>query len=406
MPPTLLNNFRLTRTGGYGKVADVPGAVARHTTLPTRNSHIANSQTVKIRYGPYKVPSADRKNFLGAAGTLFNYPDLDVKRPCEGECLLLGLQADLEYADGSNANIGNGMWLHHMVLFNTGPKRFDPTCVGQTSLPHILVSSSPDKSERLMASGNERTTTRFNSPYTPDEKLGYYMNPADKFSFIVDFMNENKEEKTVYLTMTYDFVDGRPPGFSNFRSIWLDVAQCGTSEVTPPSGKKVFEISQNWNANLNADILGAGGHLHDGGTLLTLKVDGKVICNSDATYGVTENKGNGTKAGGAMGGMAMGRMVESVSRLADMENYPTEALYPTSRQLVARDGPHSGMSKEHITKMGICFGKTIGVQRVEKGQKWTITGHYDFDKHAGMLENGKVSNVMGIAIMMVKNWSA
>src|ERR1700712_5469738 len=106
-----------------------------------------------------------------------------------------------------------------MVLFNSGPKRFDPTCVGKTSLPHILIGSSPGKSERLMASGNERTQTRFNSPYNPGEKLGYYMNPEDKFAFIVDFMNENKEGKVVYLTMTYDYIEGRPEGFSNLRSI-------------------------------------------------------------------------------------------------------------------------------------------------------------------------------------------
>jgi len=132
---------------------------------------------------------------------------------------------------------------------------------------------------------------------------------------------------------------------------------------------------------------------------LTLKVDGKVICDSKATYGTITNK-NGTKAGGAMGGMAaMGRMVESVSRLAELENYPKQ-------ELVARHEPGGMKQVEHITKMSLCFGDNIGVHQVKKGQKWTITGHYDYDQHAGMAENGKQSNVMGIAIMMVKNWTA
>jgi hypothetical protein len=82
--------------------------------METRNPHIPGSKSIKMRYGPYSVPNAQHKNFLGEMGTLFNYPDLDVKRPCTGECILLGLNADLEYADGSNANIGNGMWLHHV----------------------------------------------------------------------------------------------------------------------------------------------------------------------------------------------------------------------------------------------------------------------------------------------------
>jgi hypothetical protein len=82
--------------------------------MQSRNPHIPESKTVKIRYGPYKVPRSSRKNFLGGSGTLFNYPDLNVERPCDGECVLLSIQADLEYSDGRNANTTNGMWLHHV----------------------------------------------------------------------------------------------------------------------------------------------------------------------------------------------------------------------------------------------------------------------------------------------------
>jgi hypothetical protein len=42
---------------GYGKVADVPGAVARKTTLESRAKHIEGAKSIKIRYGPYKVPN-------------------------------------------------------------------------------------------------------------------------------------------------------------------------------------------------------------------------------------------------------------------------------------------------------------------------------------------------------------
>jgi len=337
-------------------------------------------------------------------GVLFNFPDLQVERPCQGNCILLGMNADLEYADGTNANIGNGMWLHHMVLFNSGPNRFDPTCVGKSSLPHLLISSSPEKSERLMASGNERTHTSFNSPLAPNDKLGYFLNPEDKFSFIVDFMNENKEEKVVYMTMLYDYIEGRPEGFSNFRSIWLDVAQCGTSEIKPPKDSGSFTVSQEWVANLNADILGAGGHLHDGGTHLTLEVDGKPVCDSVATYGVISDKNNGTKSTGGMAGMgmgAMGRAIDSISRLAQLEGFPVQNL--------ARRQEHGEMANagvEHITRMSLCAGKTFGIQKVVKGQKWKITGYYDYDKHLGMKENGHQTNVMGISVMMVKNWTA
>jgi hypothetical protein len=272
-----------------------------------------------------------------------------------------------------------------MVLFNVGPNRFDPTCVNKTSLPHMLIGSTPSKAERVMASGNERTRTRFNSPSAPKEKLGYYLNEADQFSLILDFMNEKPEDRIVYLTMTYDYVEGRPAGFSNFRTIWLDVAQCGTSEVRPPVQTGKFNISQSWTANLNGDILGGGGHLHDGGTNLVLDVDGKEVCNSVAKY--TKTNGTGAMGGGAMGGMG-------AMKLVDLE---------ASISLRKRDGPSLG--GEHISSMSSCSGKALAINKLQKGQKWKITGYYDYDQHGGMQSHGKQSNVMGIAILLVKNWS-
>jgi len=257
----------------------------------------------------------------------------------------------------------------------------------------MLISSSPDKAERLMASGNERTRVRFNSPYASKEMLGYYLNPEDKFSLIVDFMNEKPEDRVVYMTMTFDYVDGRPEGFSNYRTIWLDVAQCGTSEVRAPVQSGKFNVSQTWTANLQGDILGAGGHLHDGGTHLTLTVDGKEICDSVATYAKTNS--TGAMGGGGMAGMA-GMTKLRLTELEALERHDV---------LRKRDGPHLG--GEHISNMSPCFGDKLGISRLEKNQKWTITGYYDYDKHAGMkMGGGKQSNVMGIAIMMVKNWSA
>jgi hypothetical protein len=280
-----------------------------------------------------------------------------------------------------------------MVLFNVGPNRMDPTCVGEFSLPHLLISSDPGHSERLMASGNERTRTSFNSPYAPKEKLGYYMNPEDKFRFILDFMNEKDEDRIVYLTMTYDYIQGRPEGFSNYRTIWLDIAQCGTSEVRPPSGKVKFDVSQDWVANLNGDILVAGGHLHDGGTHIALTVDGKEVCDSVASY-------SNNSAGGAMGGGGMangGAMAGMNGKFVSLQNLAN---------LEKRDSPNHGMSLvEHISKMGVCAGSTMVIRQVKKGQTWRITAYYDYDQHKGMIENGRQSNVMGIVVMMVKNWS-
>src|ERR1700742_2603374 len=91
-----------------------------------------------------------------------------------------------------------------MVAFTVGDGRFDATCAGKTSLPHMAIGSDASHSERFYSSGNERSQARFNPPWVKDQIMGYYIKTSDEFRFIVDLMNQNMEDKTVYMTMTYD----------------------------------------------------------------------------------------------------------------------------------------------------------------------------------------------------------
>src|SRR5690606_38815414 len=113
---------------------------------------------------------------------------------------------------------------------------------------------------------------------------GYKVNEGDKFSMLVELMNMNTTDKTVYLTLDYKFVPGDAPGFKPARPVWLDVAQCGTSEVAAKTGKYTIN-SQPWTSTINGKLLGGGGHLHDGGTNLTITNNGQQFCNSVAAYG-------------------------------------------------------------------------------------------------------------------------
>jgi hypothetical protein len=61
----------------------------------------------------------NHKGVTGEMGTLFNYPHVEVEKPCDGDCILLGISAGLEYPDGKDANTDTGMWLHHVSLCRT-----------------------------------------------------------------------------------------------------------------------------------------------------------------------------------------------------------------------------------------------------------------------------------------------
>jgi hypothetical protein len=120
------------------------------------------------------------------------------------------------------------------VLLSAGSTRSDPTCIDkQVSLPHSSIKSDAKHSERIWASGNERT--KVDLPEWGVNNAGYHVRPEDRFSAILDFMNDSHDkERIVYLTMVYDIVKESPDAFDDVKVVWLDVANCQLSEIPPP----------------------------------------------------------------------------------------------------------------------------------------------------------------------------
>jgi hypothetical protein len=79
-----------------------------------------------------------------------------------------------------------------MVGFTVGPGRWDPSCYGvKESLPHFAVGTTPERSERFIASGNERTPIVLTDKkeFLEGQKVGYPFKKTDELRFIVDLMN-------------------------------------------------------------------------------------------------------------------------------------------------------------------------------------------------------------------------
>jgi hypothetical protein len=118
----------------------------------------------------------------------------------------------------------------------------------------------------------------------------------------------------------------------------------------------------------------SSGHLHDGGTHVTLTVDGKEVCRSEATYGKSAKGGMGGPSGPPAAGAT------------DAHSHAVKA------------------DSEHIVKMSGCPGEKMPVRNLVKGQKWVLNAFYDLDAHQGMKNSkGTQENVMGISIMYIKN---
>jgi len=293
--------------------------------------------------------------FTGDTGLLYNQPVINFKKPCV-DCLVTSLVAGLEFMDGKNADTDNGLWLHHMVMFNEGPGRWDATCRDNPmSLPHIGVMTNPKKAERMFASGNERT--QFDTTLNGTVKAGYYLSAQDKMHMVIDLMNLNDAPQQVYVTLTFETLKDTT-GFSGVKPVWLDADNCKMSDVPVPANEKVFTVSSKpWKANFAGTILGIGAHLHDGGVNAEITWNNKVTCDSEAVY-----------EKGAM---------------------------PDRK--VKRDGVAPGM-EEHIAQMGYC----INNKEMKEGDVFVVNGHYDLVKHPGMENvNGKMSMVMAISVFYV-----
>ncbi|TID14430.1 DNA repair and recombination protein [Venturia nashicola] len=351
----------------YGRTDPPPEAAAipRRQELKSE-TNVPGAKAVKIRYGPYKVPSAKVMMHNQRYGMLENYPELDFEKPCTGDCTIIGMRQGLEYPDGRDANVDNGLWLHHSVILAVGEGREDTTCLDQPfSLPHITANTTHFQSERIFSTGNERTDAVF--PDMGVNDAGYKIRDQDKLALLLELMNENGKDETVYFTMVWDILDGHPLPH-DVQLIHHDIRNCGTSEVNPPEAKSKFTLNTTWVSTIDAEVMGILGHIHDGGLESTIHVDGKLACNSEAMYG------------GAPGYISKG-----MGDMPGMENM-------------------AGMTMKHISKITPCGqSKGLDVREIKKGQKLTLAANYDFEKWPGMKEpDGSWDQVMGLTVMYVK----
>jgi hypothetical protein len=291
------------------------------------------AQMSEIRYGPFGIPAA-RGNTgdhhdMGMTGNQFRF---FIQKPCSN-CYITDIQADLVDASGRQLGFNTGQMLHHMVLASwTG--RQDATCWLGFPFPLGIMFG-----QRFFASGDERTDIRFPAG------TGYRVDAMDTWNLIYDLANMNTTATSVYIKMHYEWVPMSTPGMTNVEPIWMDLAQCGFSEIARPAGTS--QASWGWWVNRPGRIIGIGGHIHDGGTNIVIRNEstGQVICDSRAGYGESP-------------------------------------LYIDSH----------GM--RHLSSMSKCMGTLSSpVATISNGQLITETAHYDMDE--------AVTDQMGIVMAFV-----
>lgn len=217
--------------------------------------------------------------------------------------------------------------------------------------------------ENIGMAGNEKSTVMFALQDAEAIKAGYHLAWGDTFLFGTQLMNLQDKEKWVWVTVTYDYVDGRRPDYLMSRFIWKSLSSqtagaCtgdnknpfGASNLTENMQPKTLKFSEHSipiSAATDGVILTTGGHMHDGGVGVDTLLNDKVICTSVASY----------KAGAqGMGGHGHKK-----------------------RQIAG--GNHDNMGIEHISGQTRCYWpKGFPIARTDK---LYIRANYDFNIHPG-----------------------
>jgi len=234
--------------------------------------------------------------------------------------------------------------------------------------------------ENVFMSSKERNDGIF-LQHNSSVKTGYHVLPEDSFVLINELMNMDDREKWLWVTMTYDYIEGDHTELKDGKVVWMTISKdlCGNGTQNPfgetnttlsrqPVNMVFSEHSVPWEIPYDAQLLGTNGHMHDGATSMEIFHQNKLICTSVPKYA-------NTSSAGGMGGMS---------------GHGKRDLKPLM------GGNYSNKDIEHISQQLPClFEPPLAVK---KGDKMYLAANYDFNKHPGMKnDKGEIDDVMGIA---------
>jgi stress up-regulated protein Nod 19 len=244
--------------GATGLMLAGPPA-ARAAVLP---GAAPKDEVTTIRVGPFLLPPAP----LGTLPEQNRFVP-DFPKPCT-DCYITAITPELRFADGSRADMNNGVMLHHLVVAQPGAP--DLTCARTDGIGAM--------GRRIFASGDERT------PIALPEGFGFRVDPG-KWIGVIELMNHSAAPQTVWFDAVVHHVPLATPGMKPVTPVWLDVNDCSNSQYAVPSGHSA--TPWDWRSSVTGRIVAAAGHVHAGGQGVTLDnaTTGQRICASRAAYG-------------------------------------------------------------------------------------------------------------------------
>lgn len=120
-------------------------------------------------------------------------------------------------------------------------------------------------------------------------KSGYYLGKNRQLINMIDVVNYNNAERTVYVQGEIEYLPGKQEGYHDARQESVDPGMCGGQNgafIHAPKGQTKFSVNgSNIIVARDGWIVNSRGHVHDGGINIILKINGEIVCDSKASYG-------------------------------------------------------------------------------------------------------------------------
>jgi len=249
-------------------------------------------------------------------------------------------------------------------------------------------------------------------------KGGYYLRENDQVFFATDIMNESELDRTVYLTMEWEYVEGIPEGFDVVIPVWLNVkGNCLNESMGVGADETVFNATTNtgWTPQFSGDLFLLTGHVHDGNTKQEIYMDGKKICENLSRYG--ENEAFVTHVGMYGHEKNSHEHEHDEDGEEDGEHHHDEGDEEGGEHHHDEgdeeggehhhdEGDEEGSEHDHSSSDHIMHISSItectNIGMISPKNKFTITSFYDMTLHPGMMgHDGEAEPIMGIEFLHI-----
>lgn len=182
------------------------------------------------------------------------------------------------------ADTKDGIYNHHNIFMDyASPPASAFGCDNGRKPAGILPMSV------FMAGSTEEGGMTFAAPPGSSVKSAYYLTKDRKILNMIDVINYNNVERTVYVVGEIEYLPGKQEGYLEARQERVDPGLCGGpdgSMIHAPKGQTKFSVnSTNIVFARDGYMINQRGHMHDGGIDIVLQVNGQTVCDSRASYG-------------------------------------------------------------------------------------------------------------------------